>query len=199
VLRASGFLLEAPRFDLHVPEEALTWAASAISENAVHLSINASTHLKEWPLRHWIGLVRILSRAYPRQTWIATCGPTDREQQRLRRFGAALNDERLLIMPKAMAIAQLAALLKRCRLHIGGDSGITHLAMALNIPTFSLFREYAGTREWLPPEKPHRHLTVACACAEQRFPDCLRRSEAACLATIPPQAVAAILREQLGE
>ena len=62
VLAAAGFALEAARFDLRVPEEARQWAETAIADQPVHLSISASTPVKEWPLENWIGLVQMLAQ-----------------------------------------------------------------------------------------------------------------------------------------
>ena len=44
---------------------------------------------------------------------------------------------------------RLAAVLSRCRLYIGNDSGITHLAAALGVRTIALFLE-TDPRVWAP-------------------------------------------------
>jgi ADP-heptose:LPS heptosyltransferase len=52
--------------------------------------------------------------------------------------------------------------LQRSRLHIGGDSGVLHLAMALGTPTLSMVGEHAGLKEWMPVGERHRQLTAGC-------------------------------------
>jgi ADP-heptose:LPS heptosyltransferase len=93
-----------------------------------------------------------------------------------------------------MSIAQLAAALQRCGLHVGADSGVLHLAMALGVPTVALFREYAGTAEWLPRGHPHKHLLAPCPCANVKDPPCAKEAKALCLARITPEQVVALLR-----
>jgi ADP-heptose:LPS heptosyltransferase len=159
VLAAAGFSLEPARFDLAPPAEARQWAAKTVPTGAVHLSINASGPEKEWPLAHWAALAKRLLGAKPDLALIATAGAKPRERERLNQLRAAVNDPRLGGF-EGLSIAQLAALLERCQLHIGGDSGVLHLAMALGIPTFGLFRQYEGLQEWKPRGKAHRHLAA---------------------------------------
>ena len=184
VLAACGFELEPARFELAVPAAARAWAAATVPERAVHFSLSASSPLKEWPLRQWVELASRLVERHPHLTVIATGSPSAREQERLRQFAAQTRSERVQVLPPGMTIAQLAALLERCEVHVGADSGVLHLAMALGVATVALFREYAGTGEWLPRGPRQRQVTVACACADVRPPPCAAGGEARCLAEI---------------
>ena len=159
VLAACGLLLQPPRFDLLVPEAAALWAKSHIPPRAVHLSINASAAVKEWPLPLWIALAKTLLPARPDLCLVATAGPQPREAARLRQFQAALPHPRLTCY-EALPIAQLAALLQRCRLHIGADSGVWHLAFALGLPTLIVARQYDGLQEWRHQGSRHTCLTA---------------------------------------
>ena len=58
ILAECGLTLTEPRFELKVPAEAHQWALPRIPSGAIHLSINASKHRKEWPLEQWITLLR---------------------------------------------------------------------------------------------------------------------------------------------
>ena len=196
VLAECGFTLAPSRFDLVVPAEARQWAETLAPAGALHFSINASTHLKEWPLENWIELARELLRERPDARLVATGGSAARERERLRQFAAGVNDARLTLA-EAPAIAQLTALLGGCALHVGADSGVLHLALAAGRPTVAIFRDYPGTREWLPRGQRHRHLTAPCPCALRRepHPDCA--VSAACLRQISPAIVAEKIRELL--
>ena len=44
-----------------------------------------------------------------------------------------VDNARLSVLPPGLPIAELAAVLRRCRLHVGGDSGVLHLAVALGM------------------------------------------------------------------
>ncbi len=194
VLAACGFELAAPRWDLRLPEAAIQWAASAVSASAVHLSVSASTPLKEWPLEHWIDLGRRFLAENPNARLVASGSPSAREQQRLGLLAAGVGDARLATLPAGLTIAQLAAALQRCRWHVGVDSGALHLAVALGVPTLALFRQYAGTAEWLPRGPAHKHLLAPCPCADAKHPPCAAQNKALCLAQITPGQVMSLLR-----
>jgi len=188
VLAAGGLALQGPRFDLRVPEEARQWAETAVADQSAHLSLSASTPVKEWPLDNWIGLAKMLAQKGPSTRIVATAGSNPREQDRLRQLARATEDLPLQCY-EGLSIARLAALLQRCRLQIGADSGVLHLAMALGVPTLGVFRQYDGLAEWLPAGKEHRHLIAACRCINENRTDCLQAGRAACLATITPAQV----------
>jgi ADP-heptose:LPS heptosyltransferase len=189
VLAASGFSLEAARFDLRVPDAAQLYARQTISENTVHLSINASTPVKEWPLENWIALAKSLLAAEDGLHLVATSGPASREHERVAALVKAVESPRLLSLP-GLSVAKLAAVMQRSRLHIGGDSGPLHLAMALGLPTLAVLRDHAGFKEWLPVGDRHRHFVTACRCINENLTDCLIAGKAACLASISAKQVA---------
>ena len=94
-------------------------------------------------------------------------------------------------------MARLAALLQRCRLQIGADSGVLHLAMALGLPTLAVFRQYSGLAEWIPGGKEHHHLIADCRCLNENRTDCLHAGRSACLASITPGQVCEQACQQL--
>jgi ADP-heptose:LPS heptosyltransferase len=188
VLAAGGFTLQAPRFDLCVPEEARHWAETAIADKPIHLAINASTPVKEWPLENWIDLAQMLAQKTPPAPMVATAASNPREQNRLRELARAAEGTRLRCF-EGLTVARLAALLQRCRLQIGADSGVLHLALALGVPTLTVFRRHSGLTEWMPNGPGHRHLIADCRCIDENRTDCLRAGRAACLASITPAQV----------
>jgi ADP-heptose:LPS heptosyltransferase len=196
VLVASGFSLQPPRFNLRVPEEAKRFAEEKIPGNTVHLSINASTPVKEWPLENWIALAKSLLVANNSLHLTATGSANPREQSRLTALAQAVNHPHLLCLP-GLSIARLAAVLQRSRLQIGGDSGVLHLATALGVPTLTVFREHAGLKEWMPVGDQHRHFVVKCRCLDENRSDCLTAGRAACLASISAERVAEEALRQL--
>jgi len=193
-LAASGFSLEPASFDLRVPDEARQYAQQAVAENSIHLSINASTPLKEWPLENWIALANSLLASDARLHLVATCGPASREHERVDALAKAVDSARLLLLP-GLSVARLAAVMQRSRLHIGGDSGPLHLAMALGLPTLAVLRDHAGFKEWLPVGERHRHLVATCRCMNENRTDCLTVGKAACLTSISQEQV---VKEALG-
>jgi ADP-heptose:LPS heptosyltransferase len=55
-------------------------------------------------------------------------------------------------------LVELAGLIKRARVHLGGDSGALHVALMTGTPTLSWFRDYAGRAEWQATGLKHRAL-----------------------------------------
>ena len=193
MLAAAGFPLEEARFSLAVPAEEKVWAAANVPAGALHFSINASTPVKEWPLRHWQELARLLRQEGGRPI-IATGSNHSREKQRLDAFAAAVPEARIFA---GLPLKRLAALIERCSLHVGADSGVLHLALAVGTPTISLFRDYSGWQIWAPQGEAHKVLSVHCECAGNKGVACLERKEAVCLAGISPEAVLSAIHEKL--
>lgn len=197
VLAGAGYVLGPARFDLEVPREEVAWAASTIPGGAVHLSISASSEFKEWPVASWAELAkRLFAGGIP--ALVATGSAVARERERLADLARRVGDGRLLVMSEALSIARLAAVVARCVLHVGTDSGVTHIAFALGRPTVSIFREYAGLEEWRPHGAEHRALTAPCRCVDQprMAPECVAAGTACCLAGIGVEAVAGAVLER---
>jgi ADP-heptose:LPS heptosyltransferase len=193
VLAACGFDLQPARFELRVDDAPAKWAEPLVPRGAVHVSINSANPLKEWPLEHYAEMLRAVWQVEPGLPVVVSAGGNEREQERLRKFIALINDTRLLTLPGQPGIAQLAAAVQRCRVHVGPDSGVVHLAVALGVPTVSFFREQGGYKCWLPVGAAHRTLTVACGCIDHHSGPCEAAGKAECLAKIHPAQVAGII------
>lgn len=196
VLVAAGMTLGPARFDLSLPNDALDWAASTLPAGVIHLSPNASLPLKEWPLENWLELVPRLA-AVTGRTLVATGDGSPRERARLESLAAAFRSPRFQVLPDRLPLSRLAAVLNRSVLHVGADSGVTHLAFALGIPTVTAYREYEGRQEWVPPGAEHRQLIVDCACVRSPRKTCVEARRAECLGQIRPEALLALCEAQL--
>jgi len=192
-LAAGGFELGPVRFDLRIPAEACRWAEGTVPVGAIHVSLNSANPLKEWPVRHYAALTAMILSRRPDTRFVLSGTRSAREQARLDEFFQAVSDPRIHRLPSGLSIAQLAAVLRRGRLHVGPDSGVIHLAMALGVPTISLFRRRGGYRAWLPVGEGHRHVLAPCTCEDDRGSRCERRGEPECLAGMAPEPVAAVV------
>jgi ADP-heptose:LPS heptosyltransferase len=197
VLAACGFKLQPPRFDLKVDDPLLRWAATIVPWGAVHLSLNSANPLKEWPLEHHVALLNTLWEDHPELRVVVSAAARQRELERLQKLAETVRDARLQLLPEKLSIAQLAAVLKRCRLHIGPDSGVLHLAGALGLPTISFFRAQGGYRAWLPRGAAHNVMSEPCSCVDHYDAPCEHLGRAECLARIEPKSVAALVRSHL--
>jgi ADP-heptose:LPS heptosyltransferase len=149
-------------------------------------------------VNRWSELIGILLQR-PGTTVVATGSPQTREQQRLRDLAASVGHARLRVVAEPLSIPRLAALLSRCALHLGTDSGVTHLAMAMGLPTVSVFRGYEGLEEWRPRGPRHSAAVSPCHCVDRPDlqPDCASAGAALCLARIPVSEVVRLLPSTL--
>ena len=94
--------------------------------------------LKCWPVSHFAAIIRaIWQHGIP---VLLLAGPADdmRVAQLLDLTGTSPK-ESLLTRLTNVPLLDVAAQLQQCRGYLGNDSGITHLAAMLNIPTLALF------------------------------------------------------------
>lgn len=197
VLAACGLSLGPARFDLRVDRESVRWASARVPPVAIHVSPNSAKATREWPLEHHAALFRAVWSALPEARFLASSADQPRQSERLRALAALVNDPRLELLPPGLTIPQLAAVLGRCRLHLGPDSGVLHLAMALQVPTISFFREQGAFRSFMPQGPLHRVITVPCHCTDGRDAPCEPLGRSECFATIDPARVANLVIAQL--
>jgi heptosyltransferase-2 len=197
VLRACGMSLGAPRFEMRIEDSSASWAAGIVPRFALHISPNSAKATREWPLEQHVSLLKKLWADYPDLHVMVSGSAREREGERLRALEAAVRDPRLRLMPPNLSISQLAALLARCRLHVGPDSGVLHLAVALNVPTVSFFRQQGGYKSFMPAGPNHHVISMPCHCVDHHNAPCERLGYSECFAQIQPARVAAAVGELL--
>lgn len=88
---------------------------------------------KEWPENNWVQLgERLASRG---MISVLPFG-NEVEQARSNRLASRISGARV---PPALSLDLLAALMSQARIVVGVDTGLTHLAVALNRPTIGLY------------------------------------------------------------
>jgi ADP-heptose:LPS heptosyltransferase len=196
-LAACGVPLGPARFDLQIEPAAAAWAANAVSDFAMHVSLNSSKTTREWPLEHHVAMLRQVWAEQPKLQVVVSTGANEREKRRLSAFAELLKDPRLQVITEIMMIPQLAALLRRCRLHLGPDSGVLHLAAALGLPTVSFFRQQGAYKSFMPIGPQHRVIVMPCSCTDHFDSPCEKVGRADCFARIEPPRVAKLVCEAL--
>jgi len=196
-LAAAGIALGPVRFDILPPPEEITWATQHIPAESIHVSVSASTPLKEWPLESHREMLKAASIKLPDVAWVLSGSSNPREQARITAITEGLDPSRVRKLPPDLSLARLAAVIARSRLHLGPDSGVIHLAMALGTPTVSLFRQRGGFSAWIPRGENHHALLAPCTCPDDRRGPCFEKSRAQCLAGIAPQSVLAAVAASL--
>jgi len=196
-LRALGWSGRDPGWAFKIPDQERSTAKNIAKKPFIHLSVNAaSTPLNEWPLDDWAEVLRGIWKEVPQLEVLATGAGSERESARLRDLAALVGDSRLKVHADRASVPLLAAVLESSELHLGLDSGVLHLAVALGKPTVSLFRESAGRLGWAPRGLSHRVLLRDCPCNASGRLTCAG-GRALCLAKISVgevvQAVLALL------
>jgi heptosyltransferase-3 len=197
MLAACGVPLGPARFDLRVSKPETEWAAKLVPAFALHLSLNSAKATREWPLERHVTMLREVWSKYPEVVVLASSAPNERERKRLSAFADLLSDKRLQVLADNLSIAQLAAVLQRCRLHLGPDSGVLHLAVALGLPTISFFREQGAYKSFMPNGPHHRVISMPCHCIDNLAAPCEHLGVAECFARIQPAQVAKLVGEEL--
>lgn len=91
-------------------------------------------------------------------------------------------------------LGTMMGVLARCRTMAGGDSGLTHIAAALGVPTLALFGP-TDPGQWAPLGPQHAHVTRALPCspcftADERLSATFRACRTwECLQALPADVV----------
>jgi len=103
---------------------------------------------KNWPVERWAET--LANFAAPRGLRpVIVCGEADR--QAADQLACATRDL-APAMAEGLSLPVLGAVLERCRLFLGHDSGVTHLASAVNTPCLALFGP-TDPAIWAPPSE----------------------------------------------
>ena len=189
-LRELGWSGKEPGWNFKIPDSERIAAGSLGKKPYLHLSVNAaSSPLNEWPLDDWAETLRQIWKEAPRLEVLATGAGSERETARLGDLSALVGDARLKIRTERCSVGLLAAILENTELHLGLDSGVLHLAVALGRPTVSLFRDSSGRPGWAPRGNQHQVLLRDCPCNQTGRNSC-EGSRALCLSKISPSDVA---------
>ncbi len=97
----------------------------------------SGSEAKNWPERNWSELLGLLAAKTDFQLLLVG---GEAEGERLKRLAAVLPDERYRILQSA-SLVELAQTLHMAAGFVGHDSGITHLAAALDLPNLVLWGE----------------------------------------------------------
>ena len=125
---------------------------------------------KVWPLDRFLNLAHALQDHLGSKILIILGPAEGPEVQRV--FEGVKSSE--FIMAKGLTLLELASVMEGCRFFIGNDSGISHLAAALGLPTIAIFGP-TDRRVWSPKgEKTFVvQREVPCSpCPQERFFQC---------------------------
>jgi len=195
ILEPLGVMRPArPEFGLEPDDEHLALARQALGGHGqgrplVVLHPVAKWESKLWPVGHWVELARLL--AGQGLDLVLTGGQADRALTAAiaQRSGAPVLD-----LAGRTELKVLAGVLRLADLAVCTDTGVMHLAAALETPVVALFGPTSPGRTG-PWGSGHTVLRLGLECSP-----CFRRAcpDPRCLTGLSPGAVAAAVAERLG-
>ncbi len=129
-LERLGLYLDDPA-SVIVPNE-----KRAIDPTLIAIHAGSGSAAKNWPLERFIALGVALLEASEKTRLLLVGGEADAD--RVARLAASLPSKKVRLLSNR-PLPELAAVLQNCALFIGHDSGISHLAAAVGVPSLLLF------------------------------------------------------------
>ncbi len=93
---------------------------------------------KDWPLNSYLQLLKKLLEKKKYFESVVLLGSKD-DKDKCQRFKKEMNDVKVYNLAASLKILEIFELLKLCKLFVGNDSGLSHLAAAANTKTLTLF------------------------------------------------------------
>jgi|SRR5579885_300725 heptosyltransferase-1 len=181
---ALGYTLPAGQPDFGLDHQSLS--RQGASEKYIVFLHGTTWMTKQWPESYWIQLAKLAGQSGYR---IKISGNNAEEMEKATRIG---NQNPFVDVLPRLDIQGMAALLANAQAAVAVDTGLGHLAAALDIPTVSIYGptnpEYTGALG-----KSSIHLAANFSCSPCLSRECKFREAAtvspACYSTIPPAPV----------
>ena len=158
------------------------WAEHSLeSKSVLAIAPGSGAREKNWPVISFEAIARWW-RERVGGSVITILGPVEEERggyESLCNYGPAI---------RGIALGRLAATIARCALYIGNDSGMSHIAAALGVPTAAVFGP-SRVSQWAPRGNTVlvlRHEMPCSPCPVSAMKNCAHRD---CLAALKPEEV----------
>jgi ADP-heptose:LPS heptosyltransferase len=141
---------------------------------------------KRWPLERFVEVVSTLQDEHGVRV-VVVRGPAEGPETE-RAFEGRGIGPCVPVLLKDLSLIELASAIEGCHLFIGNDSGITHMAAALGLPTLAIFGPSASAR-WAPRGRKVLVLqrNVPCSpCGREKLAQC---EEITCLRAVEVEDV----------
>ncbi|HSI13626.1 MAG TPA: glycosyltransferase family 9 protein [Chthoniobacter sp.] len=138
-LQKMALFLDDPAARLHPSAEDQARAQEflgASHEPVVAIHPGSGSPRKNWPAENWAAVAKWVRQHVPQSRVLLIGGEADAAQ--LATVQAALGGTEVMVA-EHLPLPALAAVLERCRLFLGHDSGISHIAAAVETPCILLF------------------------------------------------------------
>jgi ADP-heptose:LPS heptosyltransferase len=159
-LKQVGFPGDAPEFNIQVPPLVDRTAREKAGGQSgwIHVSPFTTEDYKELPIPQLAQLVNTLHEKFPQRPVILSCAGNDRERMKMDELLRRLAFSPARVFPGTLNLLELAAVIQRSAVHLGGDSGALHVAWMTGARTVSWFRRYDSMADWQPVGPKHRSV-----------------------------------------
>jgi len=136
------------------------------------IAVGAGTALRQWPIERYADVARHVVERHDLGV-VLIGGPKDRADNAELAAGIAPERGRDLT---DLPLKQLPAVIAGARLFVGNDTGTTHLAAMLGVPTLCLYAGVSDPRVWQPvgPRVSIVHAEVHCSYCHLIRPESCR-------------------------
>jgi ADP-heptose:LPS heptosyltransferase len=181
---------QSPRvgiLDIPMKPEAVVWSERFLKQHfligkpVIALAPGSGAREKNWPVAYF----RVVADWWRRRTSGSVVVVLGRVEEEKGDYIALCQEA---VVARNLSLGRLAALLTRCELYLGNDSGVSHLAAGLGVVTAVLFGP-SDVAHWVPRGKNVTVMTqnVDCApCTLSTMKSCPHRK---CLTTLEPEYV----------
>jgi ADP-heptose:LPS heptosyltransferase len=161
----------------HPAARLLTGSAPGVGRPYVILAPGAGSPIRVWPEERLAAIARRLLDTADVDL-VITGGPSEAESAVI--VSAALPADRVRNICGALPLADLPDLVRGCALYVGYDTGTTHLAAALGVPTVALLTGVPDLDVWYPLGPHVRVVAGRIACSP-----CYFKTESQCPYGVP--------------
>ena len=143
ILEELGFTLSNKKLEVWLDNTSIT-----VPNNSIVVCLSASLNIKRFPSKKYLEVCKKLGKEY---TYILLAGP--KEENEIKYLSLLMKENRLEYMAfNDLSLNQVGQLLKQCICYIGNDTGIAHIAAALDKPVITIIAEakdkYSDTIEY---------------------------------------------------
>jgi len=159
-LKKAGFPGEKPEMSIEIPAamHAAVITKAGGEGGWVHVSPFTTEIYKELPTEQMVELLSGLARRFGSHRIVLSCSGSEREKAKMDALLSQLDFTPWRVFAGDLDLLELAALVQRASIHLGGDSGGLHVAWMTGVPTVTWFREYEGRPDWQPTGERHHSL-----------------------------------------
>ena len=164
-------------------------AASPLPPRLITVDATHRHRTRQWPAAHYAALMDAISAARPEVRFLLPWGPGAEEH--VRSILAASSLPGTIIVPeKLLSLRQMAACMSHAAMHLGNCSAPRHMAVALDVPTFTILG--STSTGWTFPSPEHTHIRAA-DCMDMPCQACNKNSctlgDYRCLNNLTPELV----------